>query len=255
MSLIRSIGRYAIQFVSGIGRFFLFLLEIIASLFSPPFFFREALKQCIEIGYYSLPVIGLTAIFTGAVLALQTYLGFSRLSAEGAIASVVAISITRELGPVLGGLMLTGRVSSSIASELSSMKISDQINALYTLGVNPIRYLVTPRVVAGMLVTPLLILVADSIGILGGYIVATQKLGFSSFAYIEDTYNFIQINDVISGMVKAVVFGMIFTSVGCYFGISASGGAKSVGNATILSVVNSSTLILLMNYVVTALMF
>ncbi|WP_322498108.1 MlaE family ABC transporter permease [Candidatus Cyrtobacter comes] len=255
MFLLNLIGRYTLNFSARIGGFFLFILEIFKSLFSRQFFLKEVLKQCAEIGYYSLPVIGLTALFTGAVLALQTYLGFSRLSAEGAVASVVAISITRELGPVLGGLMLTGRISSSIASELSSMKISDQVNALYTLGVDPIKYLVIPRVIAGMLMTPLLILVADSIGIMGGCIVATQKLGFSTLSYIEDTYSFIQMSDVISGLIKAVIFGAILTSMGCYCGMNALGGAKSVGNATISAVVNSSMLILLFNYITTALMF
>ncbi len=222
---------------------------------SPPFYFRQIGRQMVEIGYYSLPVIGLTAIFTGAVLALQSYSGFSRFSAESSIPMVVALSITRELGPVLAGLMVAGRIGASFAAEIGTMRVTEQIDALVTLSTNPFKYLVFPRLLAGMLMLPLLVMVADIIGIFGGYLVSVQKLGFSPGPYLNNTFDFLEVRDVVSGLVKAAVFGFIVALMGCYHGYHSRGGAQGVGAATTNAVVSASILILLFNYIITELFF
>jgi len=255
INIIAAVGSTVIAFTQNLGKLGLFFVEVIGAFLSLRFYWRIFFKQLLEIGYYSLPVVGLTAIFTGAVLALQSYTGFSRMNAESAIASVVALSITRELGPVLAGLMLSGRVSASIAAEIGSMKVTEQLDALYTLGANPINYLVIPRVMAGLLMLPCLVLVADIIGILGGYLVAVYKLNFSANLYLTSTMNFIKLSDITSGLIKSVVFGFIVTFIGCYFGFNSKGGAQGVGYATTSSVVVASILILLTNYVITGLLF
>jgi phospholipid/cholesterol/gamma-HCH transport system permease protein len=253
--LLRVIGSGIIQFLENLGQLSIFLLEIIKNLFTSRFYWKIFLKQLVEIGYYSLPVVGLTAIFTGAVLALQSYTGFSRLNAESAIASVVSLSIIRELGPVLAGLMLSGRVSASIAAELGSMKVTEQFDALYTLGANPINYLVVPRILAGIIALPILVLIADIIGIFGGYLVAVYKLNFLGSLYITNTIDFIKITDINSGLIKALFFGFVVTFIGCYFGFNSRGGAQGVGYSTTSAVVISSILILLVNYIITGLLF
>lgn len=233
----------------------MFCANSIFCIFTPPYHFRIFFKQCIEIGYYSLPVIGLTAVFTGAVLALQSYTGFSRFNAESTIATVVVLSITRELGPVLAGLMVAGRVGAAIAAEIGTMRVTEQIDALTTLSTNPVRYLIVPRVLAGVIMLPILVLIADVIGVFGGYIVAIHKLGFSPGLYLKSTFEFLEANDVISGLVKAAVFGFIITIMGCYNGFNSKGGAQGVGVATTTSVVASSILILIFNYIITELFF
>lgn len=254
-NFLSKIGAITIVLLQRVGELTLFGVEVMRSLFSKRFYWSILLKQFLEIGYYSLPVVGLTAIFTGAVLALQSYTGFARMHAEGAIASVVAISIIRELGPVLAGLMLSGRVAASIAAEIGSMRVTEQIDALSTLRVQPINYLVLPRVLAGVVTLPFLVLIADIIGILGGYLVAVHKLDFSSNIYLSNTMNFIKVGDVTSGLIKAAVFGFIVTLTGCYFGFNSKGGAQGVGDATTSAVVLASILVLLSNYIITGLLF
>ena len=175
--------------------------------------------QLLRIGYYSLPVVGLTAFFTGGVLALQIYIGGSRFNAESLVSSIVALGITRELGPVLAGLMVAGRVGASIAAELGTMRVTEQIDALTTLATNPFKYLVGPRLLAGVITLPILVGIADVIGIMGGYIVGTRSLGFNSYAYIKSTADFLEFGDVMSGLIKAAVFGFIITLMGCYHAI------------------------------------
>jgi phospholipid/cholesterol/gamma-HCH transport system permease protein len=209
----------------------------------------------IEIGFYSLPVVGLTAIFTGMVLALQSFTGFTRFNAEQAIPNVVVISICRELGPVLAGLMVAGRIGAAMAAEIGTMRVTDQIDALSTLSTNPIRYLVTPRLLAGTLMLPLLVLVADIIGVLGGYLISIYKLGFNPVTYINNTLDFVEPIDVTSGLVKAAAFGFIVALMGCFNGFHSRGGAQGVGVATTNAVVSSSILILISNYVITELFF
>ncbi len=208
-----------------------------------------------EVGFYSLPVVGLTAIFTGAVLALQSYSGFSRFNAESSIATVVVLSITRELGPVLAGLMVAGRVGAAMAAEIGTMKVTEQIDALVTLSTNPFRYLVAPRLWAGLITLPLLVLIADIIGVMGGYMVSIHKLGFNPSSYLKSTFDFLEFRDVYSGLVKASVFGFIITLMGCYHGYSSNRGAQGVGRATTAAVVSASVMILLSNYIITELFF
>jgi phospholipid/cholesterol/gamma-HCH transport system permease protein len=209
----------------------------------------------VDIGYYSLPVVGLTAIFTGMVLALQTYTGFSRFAAENAIANVVVLSVTRELGPVIAGLMVAGRIGAAIAAEIGTMRVTDQIDALTTLSTNPYRYLVVPRLVAGLTMLPILVLIADIIGVFGGFLVSTYKLGFNASSYIQRTVDFLQTQDVVAGLAKAAVFGFIVTLMGCYNGYHSRGGAQGVGAATTYAVVSASILILVFDYVLTEAFF
>jgi phospholipid/cholesterol/gamma-HCH transport system permease protein len=209
----------------------------------------------VEIGYFSLPVVGLTALFAGMVLALQSYTGFARFSAEGAIANVVVLSITRELGPVLAGLMVAGRIGAAMAAEIGTMRVTEQVDALTTLSTNPMKYLVAPRLFAGLTMMPLLVLVADVIGVFGGYLVAVYKLGFNPANYIQNTWDFLEAQDVISGLVKASMFGFIVTLMGCYHGYHSRGGAQGVGAATTNAVVSASILILSFDYVLTEMFF
>lgn len=237
------------------GRVAIFTAVVICSVMKPPFYFRAFLRQVVEVGYYSLPVVGLTALFTGAVLALQSYTGFARINASSAVASVVALSITRELGPVLAGLMLAGRISAAIAAEIGTMRVTEQIDALYTLSTDPMKYLVVPRVLAGVLMLPILVLVADIIGVFGGYLIAAYKLGFSHEMYLINTVNILEFNDIFSGVIKAFVFGFIVSLIGCFCGYFSKGGAQGVGSATTSAVVLSSIMILLANYIITGLLF
>jgi phospholipid/cholesterol/gamma-HCH transport system permease protein len=200
-------------------------------------------------------VVGLTAIFTGMVLALQSYTGFARFSAESAIPNVVIVSITRELGPVLAGLMVAGRVGAAMAAEIGTMRVTEQIDALNTLATNPFKYLVAPRLIAGFTMLPLLVLVADIIGVFGGYVVSIHKLGFNPATYLTNTLDFMETQDVVSGLVKASAFGFLITLMGCYHGYNSRGGAQGVGLATTNAVVTASILILCFNYFITELFF
>ncbi|MFN0043941.1 MAG: MlaE family ABC transporter permease [Alphaproteobacteria bacterium] len=255
MPILTPIGRGALRFLEIAGRLALFALQGVTHAVRPPFFPREIGKQMVEIGYYSLPVVGMTAIFTGMVLALQSYTGFSRFNAESAIATVVVLSITRELAPVLAGLMVAGRIGAAMAAEIGTMRVTEQIDALVTLSTNPFKYLVAPRLIAGTLMLPCLVLVADVIGVLGGYIIAVYKLGFNPATYIKNTWDFLKTMDLVSGLVKAAVFGFLVSLMGCYHGYNSKGGAQGVGQATTNAVVSASILILAFNYVITALFF
>ena len=250
-----AIGRVFLAFLAAVGRLALFAGRTVTAAFTPPYYPRIIARQMIEIGYYSLPVIGLTAIFTGAVLALQSYSGFSRFNAESTIATVVVLSITRELGPVLAGLMVAGRIGAAIAAEIGTMRVTEQIDALVTLSTSPFQYLVFPRVLAGTLMLPCLVLLADIIGVFGGYAVSIHKLGFSPIPYINSTWEYLEARDVISGLVKASVFGFIVTLMGCYHGYHSERGAQGVGAATTNAVVSASIMILLSNYLITEMFF
>lgn len=255
LSIVRKIGRFTLDFLSNIGSVTLFVLATLKALFSRKFYFKQFFEQALYIGYNSLPVVGMTAIFTGAVLALQSYTGFSRFNAESSIASVVVLSITRELGPVLAGLMLAGRVGASIAAEIGTMKVTEQIDALYTLSTDPFKYLVLPRVLAGIIALPLLVVVADIIGVMGGYFVSIYELGFNPHSYLKTTFEYLEASDVNSGLIKAAVFGFIVTVIGCYYGYNSGRGAQGVGFATTNAVVIASILILISNYIITGLLF
>ncbi|MGD9639501.1 MAG: MlaE family ABC transporter permease [Alphaproteobacteria bacterium] len=255
MIFFAKVGRAFIKFLRMTGRLVIFTSQALSHCVRPPFYPRILLRQMIEIGFYSLPVVGLTTVFSGMVLALQSYSGFARFGAEGAVASVVVISLTRELGPVLAGLMVAGRIGASMAAEIGTMKVTEQIDALTTLSTNPIKYLVVPRVVAGILMLPILVFIGDIIGVYGGYIVGVYKLGFNSTNYIVNTFQHVETLDVVSGLVKASVFGFIISLLGCYNGYNSKGGAQGVGAATTNAVVSSSILILTFNYILTELFF
>jgi len=252
---LAAIGRTFLAFLAAAGRVALFAAQGVIHCVLPPWYPRLVLRQMMEIGYYSLPVVGLTAVFTGMVLALQSYTGFSRFEAESAIAGIVVLSVTRELGPVLAGLMVAGRVGAAIAAEIGTMRVTEQIDALTTLSTNPFKYLVAPRVLAATMTLPVLVLVADVIGVMGGYVISIHKLGFNPTTYLANTFDILEPMDVISGLVKAAVFGFLIALMGCYHGYHSRRGAQGVGQATTYAVVSGSILILTFNYVVTEIFF
>jgi phospholipid/cholesterol/gamma-HCH transport system permease protein len=252
---LASLGGTVLALLAVIGRVTLFAVETVSHLFRPPFYGREFLIALLQIGWLSLPVVGLTALFTGGALALQIYAGGARFSAEAVVPSIVAIGMARELGPVLGGLMVAARVASSIAAEIGTMKVTEQIDALVTLSTNPMKYLTLPRVLAATLAVPLLVGAGDSIGIMGGYLVGITRLDFNAAAYLKNTADFLQPWDVISGMIKGAVFGFIVATMGCYYGMTSGRGAQGVGRATKTAVVAASVMILAANYLLTELFF
>jgi phospholipid/cholesterol/gamma-HCH transport system permease protein len=237
------------------GDVVLFALNGVSHLVRPPFQLRQFWRHFVEIAYFSLPVVALTALFTGMVLALQSYVGFSRFNAESAIASVVVLSVTRELGPVLAGLMVAGRIGAAMAAEIGTMRVTDQIDALSTLSTDPMKYLVAPRLLAATLAMPLLVVVADILGVAGGYLVGTLKLGFVSQLYLDRTFDVLEAGDVLSGLAKAAAFGFVIALMGTWCGYRSKGGAQGVGQATTAAVVASSILILAMDYLLTELFF
>jgi len=255
MNFLAPIGRVFLAFLEAVGRLALFVWASLSGILRPPFYGKQLIKQLIEIGYYSLPVVGMTAMFTGAALALQTYSGFSRFNAESSIAIVVVLAITRELGPVMAGLMVAGRIGASYAAEIGTMRVTEQIDALTTLSTNPYKYLVLPRLLSGLAMLPVLVAVGDIIGVFGGYLVSIHDLGFSPGPYLKSTFTYLETKDVVSGLIKASVFGFIIALMGCYHGFHSKGGAQGVGAATTHAVVSASILILLSNYVLTSLLF
>jgi phospholipid/cholesterol/gamma-HCH transport system permease protein len=255
VTFLVNLGRVVLALLAHTGRVVLFIKDALIQGLTPTVYGRQILEQMYRIGYNSLLVVGLTAFFTGGALALQIYLGSSRLNAEQAVAFIVAIGITRELGPVLGGLMVAGRVGASIAAELGTMRVTEQIDALVTLSTNPFKYLVGPRLVAGVVTLPMLVAIGDTIGIMGGYIVGTRSLGFNSYAYIKNTTTNLHLDDVTSGLIKAAVFGFIIAIMGCYHGFNSKGGAQGVGQATTNAVVSAAILILAANFALTSLLF
>lgn len=248
---VAATGRATLDLIRLIGRVALFAARSLSVLPEP----RELLRQLIQIGWLSLPVVGLTALFTGAALALQMYSGGQRFSAAEVVPAVVAIGMARELGPVLGGLMVAARVASSIAAEIGTMRVTEQIDALVTLSADPKRHLVTPRLWAAIVAVPALVGVGDIIGIMGGWIVGTQSLGFTSSGYISGSWSFLESWDVISGLLKGAVFGVIVALCGCWFGMNAGRGAAGVGRATKYAVVASAVGIFAANFAMTGLFF
>ncbi len=246
------IGRTVLGGFREIGRIASFSGGVLLACLTPVIYIREVLRQCLKIGYYSLPVVGLTAVFIGAALALNIYTGGSRFNAEQFVPNIVVLGITRELGPVLAGLMLAGRVSAGIAAEIGAMRVTEQIDALLTLSAKPSRYLYAPRVIAGILTLPLLVVVADIIGVLGGYLVAVGALDFNGSLYLKNSWAFVTGNDIWSGVIKAAVFGGIISLMGCYQGDRSKGGAGGVGRAATLAVVGAAVLILASNYILTS---
>ncbi|MFN3260104.1 MAG: MlaE family ABC transporter permease [Pikeienuella sp.] len=252
---LAAIGAAVLSLCAAAGALAIFTANGVRHVFLPPWYPAEIGRQLMRIGYFSLPVVGLTAFFTGAALALQIYIGGARFNAESVVPSIVAIGMVRELGPVLGGLMVAGRVSASIAAELGTMRVTEQIDALTTLSTNPFKYLVAPRLVAATLAMPALAFVGDIIGILGGFAVGTARLGFNGSTYVRNTWDFLTTEDIASGLWKAAVFGFIIALMGCYHGYSSGRGALGVGRATTNAVVSASILILASNYLLNEIFF
>jgi phospholipid/cholesterol/gamma-HCH transport system permease protein len=250
---VRKLGRSTLAGIQMVGSVGLFALRGTLAAFSAPWFGGQTARQLVSIGFFSLPVVGLTAVFTGAALALNIFTGGGRFNAEQVMPQIVALGITRELGPVLAALMLAGRVSAAIAAEIGAMRATEQIDAMRTLSTDPYRYLVAPRLLAATIMLPLLTVVADIIGIAGGWLVAVQILHFNPTIYVRNTLDFVQFWDVGSGLVKAAVFGFIVALMGCYHGYNASGGARGVGRATTHAVVSSAILIFASDYFLTTL--
>ena len=253
--LLALVGAASFSALAFIGRLSLFAIDSFKHILVPPFYGRAFAQALVQIGFLSLPVVGLTALFTGGALALQIYAGGARFSAESAVPQIVAIGMVRELGPVLVGLMVAARVTSSIAAEIATMKVTEQIDALVTLSTHPMKYLTAPRVLAATLVTPLLVAVGDTIGIMGGYFIGTERLGFASASYLQNTVDFLEVLDVGSSLVKGAVFGLIAALMGCFFGFNSDRGAMGVGRATKSAVVAASVLILAANFVLTEAFF
>lgn len=250
-----AIGRPTLAALRLVGALVLFAVRGTSHLFRPPFYPREVLVQIWQIGWLSLPVVGLTALFTGGALALQIYAGGSRFSAEAVVPSIVAIGMVRELGPVLGGLMVAARVASSIAAEIGTMKVTEQIDALVTLSTNPMKYLTLPRLLAATLVVPCLVAVGDAIGIMGGFLVGVNRLDFNAATYLKNTVDFLESWDILSGLIKGAAFGFIVALAGCFYGMTSGRGAQGVGRATKSAVVTASVLIFAANYLLTELFF
>jgi len=250
-----AIGLWVLKFLDESGRVILLFYKTLIWTFRPPFDIRNLLKQIEEVGIKSIPVVLITGTFTGMVLALQSYTGFKRFNAEAFVGTVVALSMTRELGPVLSGLMVSGRIGSAMAAELGTMQVTEQIDALYTLATNPIKYLIVPRFLASLIVMPILTVFTDVVGILGGYLVSVKLLGSNPTVYLRRTYDYLHLQDIYIGLFKALIFGMIIAIIGCYQGFNTQGGAEGVGKSTTRAVVLSSLLILIANYFITAMFF
>ena len=253
--LLASVGAATLAGLATLGQLARFMADTLSHLVRPPFYLREFGHALLQIGYFSLPVVGLTALFTGGALALQIYAGGARFSAEALVPQIVAVGMVRELGPVLVGLMIAARVTSSIAAEIATMKVTEQLDALVTLSTNPMKYLTLPRVLAATLVMPVLVGVGDVIGIMGGYLVATERLGFNPATYITNTVNFLERLDIVSSLTKGAVFGFIAALMGCWFGMTSERGAMGVGRATKSSVVAAAVLILAANFILTEAFF
>jgi phospholipid/cholesterol/gamma-HCH transport system permease protein len=255
MKLLALIGQTVLAVFAAIGRISIFAAEAVTHLARPPFYSREFLSALMNIGWLSLPVVGLTAVFTGGALALQIYAGGARFNAEAVVPQIVAVGMVRELGPVLVGLMIAARVTSSIAAEIATMKVTEQIDALVTLSTHPMKYLTVPRVLAAVIVVPILVGVGDIIGIFGGFAVATGTLGFNAAGYINNTVNFLEPLDIISSLTKGAVFGFGAAVMGCYHGMNSGRGAMGVGRATKTAVEAAAVFILAANFVLTGVFF
>ena len=249
------LGRAVLAGVEEMGKIILLFVSVLAWMFRPPFKLRNIFKQMEFVGVKSIFVVVLTGTFTGMVMALQGYHGFRMFSAESLVGGTVALGMTRELGPVLTSLMVTARAGSAMAAELGTMRVTEQIDALYVMAANPVKHLIVPRVIAGVLMVPLLTVVSDFTGILGGYFVGVHILGINSGIFIKNIIRLVDLDDIYNGLVKAACFGLILSLIGCYKGFNAYGGAEGVGRATTEAVVLASIAILISDYFLTAIMF
>ena len=243
------------NFLSEAGQIVLLFKDTLLWAFRPPMRVKLIASQMEEVGIRSMPVVLITATFTGMVFAIQSYSGFRRFGAETLIGSAVALSITRELGPVLTALMVAGRAGSAMAAELGTMRVTEQIDALYTMASNPVKYLIVPRFISSLFMLPVLTIFADVCGIFGGYVVSVKLLGSNPTVYLNSSFDILELGDITSGLIKAAVFGVIIAQIGCYYGFYARGGAEGVGRATHKAVVISCMLILISNFFLAKLLF
>ncbi|MDD2316605.1 MAG: ABC transporter permease [Desulfobacterales bacterium] len=248
-------GRPIKLFVEESGKIVLLFLSALAWLVRPPLRLRLIAKQMEFVGVQSLSVVMITAAFAGMVLALQTYYGFRMFGGESLVGATVALSLTRELGPVFTALMVTGRAGSAMAAELGTMKVTEQVDALYTMSVNPVQYLIVPRILAAVLMVPILTILADFIGVVGGYFVGVHLLGINSGIFMARIVEFVEMDDITNGLIKSAFFGLILSLIGTFKGFYTTGGAEGVGKATTEAVVYASVSILISDYILTALMF
>jgi phospholipid/cholesterol/gamma-HCH transport system permease protein len=255
INAVKIIGGSVVGSVEHIGSLFGFFGRALIGAFSMPFYWQMLKRSAIDIGMRSVPVIAMSSFFMGSVFVMQTYIGLSRFNAETALAEASVVAITRELGPLLVGLVLSGRVGASIAAEVSTMKVTEQIDALVTLRTSPIKYLVVPKLLAAVLLFPALGLLADVVGVYGGYLVSVHKLASNPHFYISNTVASLMSYDVVTGLVKTMFSGAIVALVGCYYGLNASQGATGVGVSATRAVVTSSVLVLICNYILTSLFF
>lgn len=251
---VEGLGRIILGGLTEFGAHIVLLSKTLRSCFWPPFRFRLIFRQMELVGVNSMAVILITGGFTGAVLALQTFTSFKRFNAETMIGGVIAVTLLRELGPVLTGLIVAGRAGSAMAAEIGSMKVTEQIDALHALATDPVNYLVAPRFLASTLMLPMLSTFFSGIGMVGGYIISVNVLGANPVVYMRQMWWFIEGEDIYTGLIKACIFGMIIAVVGCFQGFITQGGAEGVGRSTTRSVVLASTFILIFNYIVTALL-
>ena len=249
------LGRVVLENVEEMGKIFLLFLSVLAWMFRPPLKLRNIFKQMEFVGVKSIFVVVLTGTFTGMVMALQGYYGFRLFGAQSLVGSTVALGMTRELGPVLTSLIVTARAGSAMAAELGTMRVTEQIDALYVMAANPVKYLIVPRVIAGVLMLPLLTIVSDFVGIVGGYFVGVHILDINQGAFVKNITSLVVLGDIYNGLVKAACFGLILSLIGCYKGFNARGGAEGVGRATTEAVVLASVSILISDYFLTAIMF
>ena len=247
------VGAAMLGLLREIGRLSSFAGNVTFAAFTPPLYLSQIWRQIIRIGFFSLPVVGLAAVFIGAALALNIYTGGARFNAEQFVPNIVVLGITRELGATITGLMLAGRVSAGIAAEIGAMRVTEQIDALKTLSANPNRYLYAPRLVAAIITLPILVLIADIIGVAGGWLVSVFSLGFDSTVYLRNTVDFVTNQDIAVGLIKAAVFGAVIAIMGCYQGDKSAAGATGVGRSATLSMVGAAVLVLAFNYILSTL--
>ncbi len=255
MKFFEGIGRILLRVAEEFGRFWILLMRTFAWAVRPPYDVGELFRQMVRVGVDSIPVVFLTGLFTGMVIALQTFRGFARFHAESFVGSVVSVSVLRELAPVLAALMVTGRIGSAMAAELGSMRVTEQIDALVALATEPVQYLIVPRVLASIIMLPVLVTMADAVGIGGGYLVAVLLMGANPVEYTRNSFQFLEVNDFSSGLIKAAVFGLILALVGCQKGYYTTGGAEGVGTSTTRAVVAGSLSILLADFFLTKMLY
>jgi phospholipid/cholesterol/gamma-HCH transport system permease protein len=255
MNFLAAIGRAVLTLLADIGRLSIFTARALAACVSPPVYGRLILAQVVRIGYFSLPVVGLTALFTGMVLALQTFTVLKRFNAESYVGSLVALSMVRELSAVLSSLIVAGRAGSAMGAELGTMRVTEQIDALEVMATDPVHYLVVPRVWAATITMPLLVVLADGIGIFGGYMVSVVLMGANPVSYLNTSFQYMDLKDLLSGLIKAAVFGFLLALIGCQRGFYTTGGAEGVGRSTTAAVVLASIAILISDFFLTKLLF